>query len=183
MVYGSLVGFSIFPWQVPKKFRSPCKQNIIFLMCDIWNMKTRHYLLKLRFLLHVSIVKWWKNGAQKFRDFWISNLWQRWTTQTSFILKFSVSGKISYINFFSIRINQVNLKLNFCLVLCSKMVFYEEFYPVIFHFEIQKKHLKHLKIWIYLIYSCVNYQLQPHDCQSQYIFTIRPSHSALGFLF
>ena len=111
MVYGSLVGFSIFPWQVPKKSRSPCKQNIIFLMCDIWNMKTRHYLLKLRFLLHVSIVKWWKNGAQKFRDFWISNLWQRWTTQTSFILKFSVSGKISYINFFSIRTALVSIAL------------------------------------------------------------------------
>ena len=114
------------------------------------------------------------NGAQKVWKLWMSNLWQRETTQTSLIIKFSALGKLSYINFSSIRINQVNLKMNLCLVLWSKMVFYEELCPVIFHFEIQKKYLKHLKNWIYLKDLCVNYQLQPHNSKSLNIFTIRP---------
>ena len=110
-------------------------------------------------------------------SFWfvnLNNLWQRETTQTSLIGIFSTLGKLHYIKYLSIRINQVNLKGNFylvpiskmsvwwektpmifCLLLCSKMAFYVGFYRVIFDFEIQKKHLKRLKIQI-IFWICVS---------------------------
>ena len=83
---------------------------------------------------------------RKFQNLNANNLWQCETTRKSFIIKLSEFGKLSYIKFLSIRINQVNLNLSFCVVLLSNMAFYTEFYQEIFHFEIQKKHGKHLKI-------------------------------------
>ena len=86
-------------------------------------------------------------GGNEDSDLWMSiSLWQRETTQTSRIIKFSAIGKLIYIKFLSIRINQVNLKMSFWVVLFSNMAVPTEFYPEIFLFEIQKKHGKHLRI-------------------------------------
>ena len=85
-------------------------------------------------------------GVMKIQNCELNNLWQCWTTQTSFIGIFSTLGKLTFTKFLPIRINQVNLKVIFCLVPKSKMAFYTEFYQMIFHFEIQKKHRKHSKI-------------------------------------
>ena len=91
---------------------------------------------------------------RKFKTLNVNNLWQCETTQKSLIIKLSAFGKLTFIKYLSIRTNQVNLKVRFCVVLLSKMAVYTEFYPVIFHFEIQKKYGKHLKIqkifWICL---------------------------------
>ena len=109
------------------------------------------FLLKLRiFVKSLDILSWKKlvNGAQKVSDLNVNNLWQCETTQKSIIVKLPAFGKLTFIKFLSIRTNQVNLKVRFCVVLLSKMAFDTEFYPVIFHFEIQKKHGKHLKIQI-----------------------------------
>ena len=97
---------------------------------------------------------------RKFQTLNINDLWQCRTTQKSIIIKLSAFGKLSYIKFLSIRINQVNLNLSFCVVLLSNMAFCTEFYPEIFHFEIQKKHGKHLKFqkifWIYMSNTIFN---------------------------
>ena len=103
---------------------------------------------------------------RKFQNLNVNNLWQCETTQKSFIIKLPAFGKLTFIKFLSIRTNQVNLKVRFCVVLISNMAVYTEFYPVIFHFEIQKKHGKHLKIqkifWICLsntIYKLIRAEL------------------------
>ena len=106
--------------------------------------QAEHFLLKVR----SSFMKKMVNGAQKIPNLNVNNLWQCETTQKSFIIKLSAFGKLTYIKFLSIRINQVNLKVSFCVVLLSNMAFYTEFFQEIFHFEIQKKHGKHLKIQI-----------------------------------
>ena len=92
---------------------------------------------------------------RKFQNLNANNLWQCGTTRKSLIIKLSEFGKLSYIKFLSIRINQVNLKVSFCVVLLSKMAIYAEFYQVIFHFEIEKRHWKHLKFQI-IFWICVS---------------------------
>ena len=75
----------------------------------------------------------------------------------------------------------MNLKVSFCVVLCSKMAFYIEFYIVTFYFEIQKKHLKHLKIqiisWIIVSNTIYNLIMAEMEIFLQY----DPSTVARGF--
>ena len=78
-------------------------------------------------------------GVMNIQTLNLNNLWQCETTQPTVIIKFSAFGKLSYIKFLSIRINQMNLKLSFCVVLLSNLAFYSEFYHEIFDFEFQNK--------------------------------------------
>ena len=116
---------------------------------------------------------------RKFQTLNVNNLWQCETTRKTLIIKLPAFGKLDYIKFLSIGINQVNLKLNFNFVPRSKMEYYKEFNVEIFQFEIQKNHLKCLKYLKWLLDFCVKYQLQAYSAKSQNIFAIRHLHSAL----
>ena len=78
----------------------------------------------------------------RFRIVKLNNLWQRGTTQRSLIGIFSTLGKLSYGKYLSIRINQVNLKVNLHFVPQSKMSVWWEKTSLIFFLNMQKKHIK-----------------------------------------
>ena len=116
---------------------------------------------------------------RKLKNLNVNILWQCGTTRKSLIIKFSAFGKLSYITFLSIRINQVNLKKNFHYVPKSKMSVWWGKNPTIFFLKMQKKHPKHSQWTSKPLNCCFNHHIGPEYALTKKIFAKDGFHSAM----